>query len=177
MFTPHEIFAFLPRPHYAIDLLGLCRWTVGGIPAQGGAFYSPWLGIEASDNLNLIQPVNPWVGNGWSQYIEYYQWEPTYNYDSNMNPANPGDVLHGVVTFNPANQSYTIVHTNLNSGWSVEANIDVQKKRGGGYKNYTIVYIVFEKPAACNQYPPEASTTASCFVHSLTGKHALTSLI
>lgn len=32
------------------------KWTVGGTPAVGGAFYSPWYGIETSDNLNLYQP-------------------------------------------------------------------------------------------------------------------------
>lgn len=38
------------------------KWRVPDDPADGGAFFSPWFGIEASDNLNLIQPVNPWVG-------------------------------------------------------------------------------------------------------------------
>ena len=32
-------------------------WINGGNPSQGGAFYSPWFGIETSDNLNLFQPV------------------------------------------------------------------------------------------------------------------------
>ncbi len=31
------------------------RWKVPSNPARGGAFYSPWFGIESSDNLNLIQ--------------------------------------------------------------------------------------------------------------------------
>lgn len=30
-------------------------WTNGGVPSRGGAFYSPWFGIEASDNLNILQ--------------------------------------------------------------------------------------------------------------------------
>ncbi len=38
------------------------KWRVGAMPAVGGAFYSPWLGVETSDNLNLIQPVNPFDG-------------------------------------------------------------------------------------------------------------------
>merc|ERR1711907_8830 len=52
------------------------KWKVLDAPRHGGAFYSPWFGIESSDNLNLIQPVNPWTGNSWSMYIEYFQWEP-----------------------------------------------------------------------------------------------------
>ena len=38
------------------------KWKVGQNPKRGCAFFSPWYGIEASDNLNLIQPVNPWTG-------------------------------------------------------------------------------------------------------------------
>lgn len=34
------------------------RWRVPADPEEGGAFFSPWFGIETSDNLNLIQPVN-----------------------------------------------------------------------------------------------------------------------
>ena len=36
------------------------KWYVPSDPAKNGAFYSPWFGIETSDNLNLVQPVNPW---------------------------------------------------------------------------------------------------------------------
>ena len=25
------------------------------------SFYSPWLGCDSTDNMNLLQPVNPWV--------------------------------------------------------------------------------------------------------------------
>jgi len=35
------------------------RWKVPSNPARGGAFYSPWFGIESSDNLNLIQVCLP----------------------------------------------------------------------------------------------------------------------
>lgn len=186
------------------------QWTVGGTPAVGGAFYSPWYGIETSDNLNLYQPgecksqwlawptseslrsrygsvlrcsetgrfaafivdcsdelvgsprrfasraatlslscnpftllppasaVNPWVGDGWEQYIEYYQWSPENNYDSASAAANPGDVLFANVTFNEAAQTYTAFHMNKNSGWSVSHTLPVQRKRDGSYKNYTI---------------------------------------
>ncbi len=41
------------------------KWKVGALPAVGGAFYSPWFGVESSDNLNLIQPVNPFDGSNW----------------------------------------------------------------------------------------------------------------
>ena len=30
--------------------------------------------LQTSDNLNLLQPVNPWLGNEWQIYNEYYQW-------------------------------------------------------------------------------------------------------
>ena len=38
------------------------KWVVPSDPVKKGAFFSPWFGIESSDNLNLIQPVNPWDG-------------------------------------------------------------------------------------------------------------------
>lgn len=37
-------------------------WKVGATPRKSGSFYSPWFGSDTSDNLNLIQPVNPCVG-------------------------------------------------------------------------------------------------------------------
>ena len=46
-------------------------WPVGATPKRSQNFYSPWFGIDASDNLNLLQPVNPWMGNEWLIYNEY----------------------------------------------------------------------------------------------------------
>lgn len=46
-------------------------WTNLKDPERTNCFYSPWFGIETSDNLNLIQPVNPWTGNEWQIYNEY----------------------------------------------------------------------------------------------------------
>ena len=39
-------------------------WTVG--QALSWAFFSRWFGMDPADNLNLIQPVNPWSGSAWS---------------------------------------------------------------------------------------------------------------
>lgn len=136
-------------------------WTNGGIPAAGGAFYSPWFGIEASDNLNLFQPVNPWLGSSWSIYNEYFQWVPENNINSNDHQTQPGDLLYGNVTFDASTQSYTAVHVDLTDGWSVTTTIPVQQDSNGQYKNYTILYVVFEKPANCDQYPPEGVVTFS----------------
>ena len=41
-------------------------WTVGASAPHSRAFYSPWFGMDPADNLNLIQPVNPWSGSSWS---------------------------------------------------------------------------------------------------------------
>ena len=45
-------------------------WKVGAAPRRSNAFFSPWFGMDPSDNLNLIQPVNPWGGSSWSAYTE-----------------------------------------------------------------------------------------------------------
>ena len=41
-------------------------WKVGASASPSRAFYSPWFGMDPDDNLNLIQPVNPWSGSAWS---------------------------------------------------------------------------------------------------------------
>jgi len=146
------------------------KWKVLGTPAEGGAFYSPWFGIESYDNLNLIQPVNPWTGDGWQMYIEYFQWSPEYNFDSDMNSVNTGDVLWGRVDWVAENSSYNVAHTDMNSGWSVEASIPAQTDDSGQPKNFNISYLVFEKDADCSQYPPEGIVTFYDIAISYDGK-------
>lgn len=137
------------------------KWRVPSNPVTGGGFYSPWFGIEASDNLNLIQPVNPWTGGSWSIYNEYFQWSPEHNENSDSHTVQAGDLLYGSVDFNSGNQSYTVYHSDVNDGWSVTSNIRVQRKEFGHvYKNYTIIYFVFEKVFNdCSMYPSNGEVT------------------
>ncbi len=37
------------------------RWKNLKNPRPSQSFYSPWFGIDTADNLNLLQPVNPWL--------------------------------------------------------------------------------------------------------------------
>lgn len=135
-------------------------WKNCDNPKTEGAFFSPWFGIETSDNLNLIQPVNPWTGNGWQIYNEYFQWKPVHNENSDSYKSSPGDILYGSVTLNEKDHSYTILHKDLTNGASVTTTIPIQKKNfGGDYKTYNIVYFVFEKEAECSQYPPDGEVT------------------
>ena len=69
--------------------------------------------------------------------LEYFQWRPEHNRNSESHRVKPGDLLFGSVTFNPVRQSYTMVHTDMTDGWSVTTEIPVQKTLSG-YKNYTI---------------------------------------
>jgi hypothetical protein len=98
------------------------------------------MGIDSSDNLNLLQPVNPWLGSSWQIYNEYFQWQPEYNYNSPSQTVQAGDLLFGSLTYTPANQSYTIYHNVSGSvTWEVSSSIKIQKDgRKGGYKNFTI---------------------------------------
>eukprot|EP00053_Salpingoeca_punica_P004877 m.51421 g.51421 ORF g.51421 m.51421 type:complete len:262 (-) comp12988_c0_seq1:46-831(-) len=130
------------------------KWTVGNNPRRSGAFFSPWFGIESSDNLNLIQPVNPWTGSQWQIYNEYFQWRPEHNENSDSHVVRPGDVLFGSVTFNPSRNSYTIYHSDLNDGWSVSTEIPIQKINGQ-FKTYNIIYFVYEKVWSCDLYPTD----------------------
>eukprot|EP01102_Stenamoeba_stenopodia_P001636 TRINITY_DN11478_c0_g1_i1.p1 TRINITY_DN11478_c0_g1~~TRINITY_DN11478_c0_g1_i1.p1 ORF type:complete len:252 (+),score=67.06 TRINITY_DN11478_c0_g1_i1:50-757(+) len=135
------------------------KWVVLDEPKVSGAYVTPWFGIESSENMNLIQPVNPWNQNFWEIYNEYFQWFPVHNTNSNAHKVQPGDVIFGSVTYNPADHSYTCYISDLNDGWSVSTNFPVQKTFEGEYKNYTIVYVVFEHPANCDQFPPNDQVT------------------
>jgi len=133
-------------------------WKCGATPEKSSAFFSPWFGLDTSDNLNLIQPVNPWTGSQWEIYNEYYQWSPTHNENSQSHVVAAGDVIYGSITFNQADQSYMLYHKDMNNGWSVNMSVPVQKS-GTNYKTYTIIYFVYEKVAQCSQYPPDGEVT------------------
>jgi hypothetical protein len=85
-------------------------WPVGATPRRSNSFYSPWFGIDASDNLNLLQPVNPWLGNQWVIYEEYFQWSPEHNENSPQHTVKAKDLLYGAVTLNNKTKSYDVYH-------------------------------------------------------------------
>jgi len=136
------------------------EWKVGANPQQSDAFFSPWFGSDTTDNLCLIQPVNPWFGSSWSLYTEYYQWSNGYNQNSNQQPANAGDTLHGQLTYlGDTQNAYKLVQTDVTTGATSTQNIPVQQHSSGAYKQYTQLYFVYEKVANCNQYPPDGKVT------------------
>jgi len=71
------------------------KWKVSENPRPSFAFFSPWFGMDPTDNLNLVQPVNPWSGYSWSMYTEYFQWSPEHNSNSRSYSVKAGDILHG----------------------------------------------------------------------------------
>jgi len=95
-------------------------WTVGAEPKSSSAFFSPWFGMDPADNLNLIQPVNPWSssfrGGNWAAYTEYYQWSPTHNSNSKSFNIKSGDTLKGSLEYNAADDSYTLTQTCVETG-------------------------------------------------------------
>jgi len=136
-------------------------WKVGALPIPSGAFFSPWFGIDTSDNMNLLQPVNPWFGSApWQIYTEYYQWSDGYNSNSEAQSANPGDTLLGRITYmGDGQQAYKIIQTDTTSQVSSSQVQPVQQDGNGVYKNYTIAYVVYEKVNDCNEYPPDGQVT------------------
>lgn len=131
-------------------------WTV---PAQGPrsiAFYAPWFGMDPSDNLNLVQPVNPWSGitRQWSMYTEYFQWSPTRNSNSKTYKVKSGQTLRGSIIYNEAEDSYLLSHTIIETG---DKSTQVVKCQKG--KKYVIPYVVFEKKFLCSWYPPDGAVT------------------
>jgi hypothetical protein len=135
------------------------KWVVPDDPKRSGAFFSPWFGIESSDNLNLIQPVNPWLGSSWQIYNEYFQWQPEHNENSDAINVKAGDAVYGKVTYNANTNAYDMYHSVLSSGKSVNMSVPIQKDSKGNYKLFTIMYFVFEKVCSCDQYPPNNQVT------------------
>ena len=128
-------------------------WKVGANPKSGNAFFSPWFGMDPQDNLNLVQPVNPWMGDGWSAYTEYFQWSPTHNSNSRQFSVKAGDTLHGSVVYQPDDDSYLLTQESASGGQSTQ----VVKCQDG--KKYTLPYVVYEKEWRCSAYPPDGVVT------------------
>jgi hypothetical protein len=125
-------------------------WNVGANAKISTAFYSPWFGMDPADNLNLIQPVNPWSGSAWSMYTEYYQWSPTHNSNSKSFPVTSGQTLHGSLLYDAGTDSYTLSQTIMQTGTT---SSQIVKCQNG--KKFTIPYVVYEKVFPCKYYPPD----------------------
>jgi hypothetical protein len=146
------------------------KWDVPPNPARtdGDIRYTPWIGAETSDNLNVIQPVNPWLGANqtWRMYPEVFQWTPADTRDGIGTPlrTTAGHTLHGGLAFLGEDyQSYDVWLTDTATRARSAMNVPVQRNgtqrghpqdRHGVFKNYTILYVVFEHLAPCWAYPP-----------------------
>lgn len=129
-------------------------WTVGEAAERSSAFYSPWFGMDPADNLNLIQPVNPWGGSSWQMYTEYYQWSPTHNSNSRAYSVEPGQNLHGALVYDASSDSYELTQTIVETGKSSSQTVKCQSG-----KKYVVPYVVYEKEWTCKDYPPDGKVT------------------
>ena len=129
-------------------------WTVGQNPSPSDSFFSPWFGMDPADNLNLIQPVNPWTSDSWSMYTEYYQWSPEDNSNSDQYSVNAGQTLHGALVYSANSDSYTLTQTIVETGDSSSQVVQCQSG-----KKFTIPYVVYEKTFPCSTYPPDQIVT------------------
>jgi C1A family cysteine protease len=129
-------------------------WTVGANAKSSNAFYSPWFGMDPDDNLNLLQPVNPWMGSSWSMYTEYFQWSPEDNSNSRSHSVEAGQTLQGSIIYDESSDSYTIKQTIVETGAS---SSQVVKCQNG--KKFVVPYVVYEKTWQCGVYPPDGKVT------------------
>ena len=83
---------------------------------------------QSSDNLDLLQPVNPWTGNGWSAYDEEFLWNGMRNRNSRAISASAGDVMFARVYFNEKEQTYTASQANMNTGEIVNMTVPVERE-------------------------------------------------
>jgi hypothetical protein len=97
----------------------------------------------------------------------FLQWDNGNNVNSNSLNSNPGDTIYGNVTFlGESEQAYRLCQTDLTTGQSSCQRVDVEQNNNGGYKNYSIAYFVFEKPANCQDYPPDNQESAAFLVQA-----------
>jgi hypothetical protein len=129
-------------------------WTVGADAKPSAAFYAPWFGMDPADNNNLLQPVNPWMGNSWSMYTEYFQFLPPWNHNSKSYPVKAGQTLHGSIVYDAATDSYNQSNTIVETG---ETSSHVVKCEFG--KQFVHPWVVYEKLTKCQNYPPDGIVT------------------
>jgi len=133
-------------------------WKVGAKPRNSMAFFSPWFGMDPGDNLNLIQPVNPWqggiFGGSWHMYTEYFQWSPVSNSNSPSKKVESGQHLHGALVYDSTSDSYELTQTVVETGAKSSQTVKCQNG-----KKYTIPYVVYEKTFPCKDYPPDGIVT------------------
>jgi len=134
------------------------QWKVGAEPRKSSAFFSPWFGMDPADNLNLIQPVNPWTGGffggSWSMYTEYFQWSPEHNSNSAQHKVQSGQTLHGALVYDKDSDSYELSQTIVETGTTSTQTVKCQSG-----KKYTLPYVVYEKTFPCKDYPPDEVVT------------------
>jgi len=141
------------------------KWKVGAEPRRSRSFYSPWFGMDPDDNLNLLQPVNPFTGDGWQMYTEYFQWRPVHNSNSEAYRVEAGQTLHGSIVYDKSEDAYTVTQTVVETGHS---SSQVVKCQSG--KKYRIPYVVYEKLAPCRDYPPDGKVTFTDIVIECDGQ-------
>jgi hypothetical protein len=129
-------------------------WSVGEAPKHSRAFFSPWFGMDPADNLNLIQPVNPWSGTAWSMYTEYFQWSPTRNSNSKQYSVEPGQTLRGSLIYVASEDSYVLNQTIVETGKSSSQTVACQDG-----KKFTVPYVVYEKTFPCSDYGKDEKVT------------------
>ena len=129
-------------------------WTVGAEPEHTRAFFSPWFGMDPADNLNLVQPVNPWMGESWSAYTEYFQWSPEHNSNSRSFDVSAGSTLHGSIVYDASSDAYLLKQTSAESGKTSSQTVPCQSG-----KRFVVPYVVYEKTFPCGDYPPDGVVT------------------
>lgn len=154
----------LPSNYERITRLEM-TWTVGKNPTPSDSFFSPWFGMDPADNLNLIQPVNPWTSDSWSMYTEYFQWSPEDNSNSDQYSVQEGQTLHGALVYEASSDSYTLTQTIVETG---ETSSQVVKCQNG--KKFTVPYVVYEKTFPCSTYPPDQIVTFRNIIIECDGK-------
>ena len=83
----------------------------------------------------------PWCDpSGLDRYVEYFQWQPETNWDSQQGTVNAGDILFATVDYDKAKNAYNVFHSS-SSGWSVKATRPIQKSEQRSISSLSMCFL------------------------------------
>jgi len=178
-------------------------WKVGALPVKSSAFFSPWFGLDPDDNLNLIQPVNPYSGSrlkqgSWSAYTEYYQvrrFEPSKSFTF-LTPSIRSAPLRSAQwkpTHNSNSDTFdvepgqtlhgSLIYNPTDDSYDLTQTCvetgatSTQNVPCQSGKKYTIPYVVYEKVFPCADYPPDGIVSFFDIIAECDGKDCVSDIV
>lgn len=148
-------------------------WTVPTNPATPYGSNAPgwWFGVQdASGNGALVQPIMAYGndGNQFSIFNGVYDWTDGSWHESDNVVVKPGAKILSSVTYNKADNSYTMFIECQETGKSVTSTYKIER---GQTEVESVGYFVLEhQPSTCKAYPSDGAMTFENIVVEVEGQ-------